>query len=51
MGGGESYDVILDTTGVAAGTYFLYAADLNYLNNSDEVSDGMGGMLTEIRIN
>jgi FtsP/CotA-like multicopper oxidase with cupredoxin domain len=50
MGGGESYDVILDTNGVAEGTYFLYAADLNYLSNNDEVSDGMGGMLTEIRI-
>jgi FtsP/CotA-like multicopper oxidase with cupredoxin domain len=51
MGGGESYDVILDTTGVTPGTYFLYAADLNYLSNNNEVSDGMGGMLTEIRIN
>ncbi len=47
MGGGESYDVILDTTGVAAGTYFLYAADLNYLANGDE---DFGGMMTEIRI-
>ena len=54
MGGGESYDVILDTTGVAAeapySTYFLYSAALNFLNNNIEVSDGMGGMLTEIRI-
>jgi hypothetical protein len=50
LGGGESADVILDTAGVTPGTYFLYAADLNYLVNHDEVSDGMGGMLTEIHI-
>jgi FtsP/CotA-like multicopper oxidase with cupredoxin domain len=53
MGGGESYDVILEVpaTATTGDTYFLYAADLNYLSNNDEVSDGMGGMLTEIRIN
>ncbi len=50
LGGGESVDVILDTTGVAPGTYFLYAAQLNYLVNNDEVSNGMGGMLTQIRV-
>jgi FtsP/CotA-like multicopper oxidase with cupredoxin domain len=47
-GGGQSYDVILDTTGVAPGTYFLYTPNLNYLNNNH---DDFGGMMTEIRIN
>jgi len=53
LGGGESVDVILDTAGVASGsTYFLYASELNYLANHDEAaSNGMGGMLTEIRVN
>jgi FtsP/CotA-like multicopper oxidase with cupredoxin domain len=49
LGGGESYDVILDTTGLAAGeTYYLYTANLNYLSNDTEE---FGGMMTEIRIN
>ena len=48
LGGGESYDVILDTTGVAAGTYYLHSANLNYLSNDDEE---FGGMMTEIVIN
>ena len=48
IGGGESADVILDTTGVAPGTYFLYTTNLNYLNN---FHDDFGGMMTEIRIN
>jgi FtsP/CotA-like multicopper oxidase with cupredoxin domain len=50
LGGGESVDVILDTAGVAPGTYFLYASQLNYLVNNDEAATGMGGMLTEIRV-
>jgi FtsP/CotA-like multicopper oxidase with cupredoxin domain len=49
MGGGESRDVILDTTGVPAGTYYLYASNLQYLANNDEVAD-LGGMMTEIHI-
>ncbi len=48
IGGGESADVILDTTGVAPGTYFLYTTNLNFLNN---FQDDFGGMMTEIRIN
>ena len=36
MGGGMSADVILDTTGVPAGTYYLYASNLQYLANNDE---------------
>jgi FtsP/CotA-like multicopper oxidase with cupredoxin domain len=48
MGGGQSADVILDTTGIPSGTYYLYAANLNYLSNYDE---DFGGMMTEIHIN
>lgn len=47
LGGGESADVILDTTGIAPGTYFLYASDLYHLNNGPE---DFGGMMTEIVI-
>jgi len=46
-GGGMSADVILDTTGVAPGTYYLYASNLNYLSNYQE---DFGGMMTEIVI-
>ncbi len=48
LGGGESVDVILDTAGVAPGTYVLYTSNLNYLNNDQEE---YGGMMTEIVIN
>ncbi|RDH85740.1 MAG: hypothetical protein DIZ80_02095 [endosymbiont of Galathealinum brachiosum] len=48
VGGGESFDVILDTAGVAAGTYYLYSSNLNYLSND---SEEFGGMMTEIIIN
>jgi hypothetical protein len=47
LGGGETYDVILDTAGVPAGTYFLYSTNLNHLNNRNE---DFGGMMTEIVI-
>jgi FtsP/CotA-like multicopper oxidase with cupredoxin domain len=48
LGGGESYDVIVDTAGVTPGTYFLYTTNLNFLNNNEE---GLGGMMTEVVIN
>ncbi len=48
LGGGETNDVILDTTGIASGTYFLYTGNLNYLSNGTE---DFGGMMTEIVIN
>lgn len=48
LGGGEAADVIVDTTGVPAGTYFLYTTNLNYLSNNTE---DYGGMMTEIVIN
>ncbi len=48
LGGGESADVILDTTGLAPGSrYFLYTTNLNYLSNNKE---DFGGLITEIRI-
>jgi len=46
MGGGMSVDVILDTAGVLAGDYYLYAANLQYLANND--APGLGGMMTKI---
>jgi FtsP/CotA-like multicopper oxidase with cupredoxin domain len=48
LGGGESADVLLDTTNVTAGTYFLYTTNLNNLSNNTE---DFGGMMTEIVVN
>lgn len=45
LGGGETADVIVDTVGVAPGTYFLYTTNLNYLSNNEQ---DFGGMMTEI---
>jgi len=50
LGGGMSADVILDTAGVPAGEYYLYAANLQYLANFDEDAP-TGGMMTKIVIN
>ncbi|HHJ36591.1 MAG TPA: multicopper oxidase family protein [Gammaproteobacteria bacterium] len=47
LGGGEAIDVIIDTTGVAPGKYFLYTSNLNNLSNNTE---DFGGMMTEIEI-
>ncbi len=47
LGGGESVDAILDTAGMAPGTYLLYTTNLNYLSND---AQDFGGMMTEIRI-
>ena len=47
LGGGEAKDVLIDTTGVPNGTYFLYTTNLNYLSNGPE---DFGGMMTEITI-
>jgi FtsP/CotA-like multicopper oxidase with cupredoxin domain len=49
MGGGMSADVILDTTGVTPGDYYIYASNLQYLANNDEVAP-LGGMMTKIVI-
>ena len=48
LGGGEAMDIIIDTTGVTPGTYYLYTTNLNYLSNGNE---DFGGMMTEIVIN
>jgi len=48
LGGGQAFDVIIDTTGVTPGTYYLYTSNLQYLSNNTE---DRGGMMTEIRIN
>ena len=48
LGGGEANDVLIDTTNVAAGTYFLYTSNLNHLSNDAE---DFGGMMTEIVVN
>lgn len=45
VGGGMATDVLIDTTGVPPGTYFLYTTNLNYLANDAE---DYGGMMTEI---
>jgi len=39
--------VILDTAGLAPGTYLLYTTNLNYLSNDKQ---DLGGMMTEILI-
>ena len=48
VGGGDGIDVIIDTTGVKPGRYFLYTTNLNYLSNTHE---DFGGAMTEIVIN
>jgi FtsP/CotA-like multicopper oxidase with cupredoxin domain len=48
LGGGESVDVVIDTTGAQPGTYFLYTTNLNYLSNGNE---DRGGIMTHIVIN
>lgn len=48
LGGGESVDVVIDTTGIQPGTYFLYTTNLNYLSNGAE---DRGGIMTHIVIN
>ena len=45
VGGGESTEVMIDTSQVEAGTYFIYTTNLNYLSNGEEDS---GGMMTEV---
>jgi FtsP/CotA-like multicopper oxidase with cupredoxin domain len=48
LGGGESAEVLIDTSQVEKGTYFLYTTNLNYLSNNDQDN---GGMMTEVVIN
>jgi FtsP/CotA-like multicopper oxidase with cupredoxin domain len=48
LGGGESADAIIDSTGVPLGTYFLYTTNLDHLSNDAE---NFGGQMTEIVVN
>lgn len=48
IGGGQAYDVIIDTAGITPGTYFLYSTNLQFLSNNEQER---GGLMTEIRIN
>ena len=48
LGGGESLDVILDSTGFAAGQkFFLYTPNLDHLSNDAE---NFGGLMTEVNV-
>ena len=47
LGGGESLDVILDATGIPAGTYYLYTPNLDHLSNDAE---NFGGLMTEVNV-
>ena len=47
LAGGESLDVILDSTGVPVGTYYLYTPNLDHLSNDAE---NFGGLMTEVHI-
>ena len=47
LGGGQSADVIIDTTGLGGRDLFLYTTNLDKLANDAE---NFGGMMTEIRI-
>jgi FtsP/CotA-like multicopper oxidase with cupredoxin domain len=48
LAGGESIDVILDSTGIPAGTYYLYTTNLDHLSNDAE---NFGGLMTEVHVN
>ncbi|MEW8505149.1 MAG: multicopper oxidase domain-containing protein [Candidatus Thiodiazotropha sp.] len=45
FGGGETTDVIIDTSDVAPGTYFLHATEVHQMSNATQLD---GGMITEI---
>lgn len=48
FGGGEAQDVIIDTAGVAPGTYFLTASEFYMMSNASQLD---GGLITEIVVN
>lgn len=48
FGGGQTYDVLIDTMGVPTGTYYIFSRNLYALNNFD---DRRGGMMTQIVVN
>jgi FtsP/CotA-like multicopper oxidase with cupredoxin domain len=45
LGGGEAFDVIVDTLGVTPGTYYVYITELDKLSNNTQ---SFGGPMTEI---
>jgi FtsP/CotA-like multicopper oxidase with cupredoxin domain len=47
LGGGETHDVIVETAGVAPGTYFLTAAEFHQMSNKTGLD---GGLITEILV-
>jgi FtsP/CotA-like multicopper oxidase with cupredoxin domain len=47
LAGGESLDVILDSTGIPSGTYYLYTPNLDHLSNDAE---NFGGLMTEVHV-
>jgi hypothetical protein len=44
LGGGDGVDLLVDTTGLAAGTYYLYTSNLNFLSNG--ALEDRGGLMT-----
>lgn len=44
VGGGDGVDILVDTRGLAAGTYYIYTTNLNYLSNGAE--EDRGGLMT-----
>ena len=44
LGGGDGVDLLVDTRGLAAGTYYLYTTNLNYLSNG--AGEDRGGLMT-----
>jgi FtsP/CotA-like multicopper oxidase with cupredoxin domain len=48
IGGGETFDILVDTTGAQAGdVYPVYSTNLNFLSNNTQ---DYGGLMTEIHI-
>lgn len=48
LGGGETADLIIETAGLAKGTYTFYTTNLNFLSNGAE---DRGGIMTHIILN
>lgn len=44
LGGGDGVDLLIDTRGVAPGTYYLYTTNLNFLSNG--ANEDRGGLMT-----
>ncbi len=47
VGNGEMMEVLIDTTNVLPGKYFVYTSNLHFLSNDDE---DFGGIMTEIEV-